>query len=105
MLSAATTGDQARIVWSIAKRMVEREAELRDTFHLETYVNSIVRMDAGGAFRPINAKASSQDGLNPSALCFDELHAHKTRDLYDVLRSAAGSRKNPLFSVHHDGRL
>ena len=97
VLSAATTGDQARIVWYIAKRMVDREAELRDTFHLETYVNSIVRMDAGGAFRPINAKASSQDGLNPSALCFDELHAHKTRDLYDVLRSAAGSRKNPLF--------
>lgn len=97
VLSAATTGDQARIVWRIAKMMVDREPDLRDTFNLEAFANSIVRYDVGGAFRPINAKASSQDGLNPSALCFDELHAHKTRDLYDVLRSAAGARKNPLF--------
>ena len=97
VLSAATTGDQAKIVWNIAKRMVERDADLRDTFNLEAFAQSVVRYEVGGAFRPINAKASSQDGLNPSALCFDELHAHKTRDLYDVLRSAAGSRKNPLF--------
>lgn len=97
VLSAATTGDQARIVWGIAKRMVERSADAREAFTLEAFANAIARYEVGGSFRPINAKASTQDGLNPSALCFDELHAHKTRDLFDVLRSAAGSRKNPLF--------
>ncbi len=97
VLSAATTGDQARIVWNIAQRMVQRDAEVRTEFGLEAFANSIVKYDVGGSFRPINAKASTQDGLNPSALCFDELHAHKTRDLFDVLRSAAGARKNPLF--------
>lgn len=97
VLSAATTGDQARIVWGIAKRMVDRESALRQEFSLEAFANAIARYEVGGSFRPINAKASTQDGLNPSALCFDELHAHKTRDLFDVLRSAAGSRKNPLF--------
>lgn len=97
ILSAATTGDQARIVWGVAKRMVEKSADLREAFTLEAFANAIARYEVGGSFKPINAKASTQDGLNPSALCFDELHAHKTRDLYDVLRSAAGSRKNPLF--------
>lgn len=97
ILSAATTGDQARIVWGVAKRVVQKLAELRETFSLEALANTIVRYEVGGVFKPINAKASTQDGLNPSALCFDELHAHKTRDLYDVLRSAAGARKNPLF--------
>ncbi len=97
ILSAATTGDQARIVWNIAKRMVDRDAQLRQEFSLEAFANAIARYENGGSFRPINAKASSQDGLNPSASNFDELHAHKTRDLFDVLRSAAGSRKNPLF--------
>ncbi len=97
VLSAATTGDQARIVWSVAKRMVEKLPELREHFTLEAFANAIARYEVGGTFKPINAKASTQDGLNPSALCFDELHAHKTRDLFDVLRSAAGARKNPLF--------
>ena len=97
VLSAATTGSQARIVWGVAKRMVEKTPALREAFSLEPFANAIARYEVGGTFRPINAKASSQDGLNPSALCFDELHAHKTRDLYDVLRSAAGARKSPLF--------
>lgn len=97
VLSAATTGDQARIVWGVAKRMVERLPDLREQFTLEPFANAIARYEVGGTFKPINAKASTQDGLNPSALCFDELHAHKTRDLFDVLRSAAGARKNPLF--------
>lgn len=97
VISAATTGDQARIVWGVAKRMVEKVSDLRDAFTLEPFANAIARYEVGGTFRPINAKASTQDGLNPSALCFDELHAHKTRDLFDVLRSAAGARKSPLF--------
>ena len=97
VLSAATTGDQARIVWGVAKRMVEKVPDLREAFTLEPFANAIARYEVGGTFKPINAKASTQDGLNPSALCFDELHAHKTRDLFDVLRSAAGARKSPLF--------
>lgn len=97
VLSAATTGDQARIVWGVAKRMVEKTAELREAFTLEPFARAIARYEVGGTFKAINAKASTQDGLNPSALSFDELHAHKTRDLFDVLRSAAGARPNPLF--------
>lgn len=97
ILSAATTGDQARIVWGVAKKMVQKLPDLRETFNVEAFANAIARYEVSGTFKPINAKASTQDGLNPSALCFDELHAHKTRDLYDVLRSAAGARKNPLF--------
>ena len=44
----------------------------------------------------INAKSSTQDGLNPHLTVIDELHAHKDRSLFDVLRSATGARKNPL---------
>lgn len=97
LFTAATTGDQARIVWGVAKRMCERTPELREAFLVEPFANAIARYETGGTFKPINAKASTQDGLNPSALCFDELHAHKTHDLLNVLQSAAGARANPLF--------
>lgn len=97
VISAATTGNQARIVWGVAKRMVERDAELRGTFQLEAFANAIACYDNGGTCKPVNAKASTQDGLNPSVVSLDEVHAHKTHDLLNVLASAAGARENPLW--------
>lgn len=97
VIAAATTGSQARIVWNIAKRMVEESPDLRDCFDVEAFANAIVRSETAGVFKPINAKASTQDGLNPSHVCLDEIHAHKTHDLMNVLRSAAGARRNPLW--------
>ncbi|OPZ05005.1 MAG: Phage Terminase [Alphaproteobacteria bacterium ADurb.BinA305] len=97
VISGATTGKQARIVFGVAKRMVEKTSALRDAFGLEAFANAIPSYSNGGSFMPINAKASTQDGLNPSTTILDEIHAHKTHDLLNVLRSAAGARANPLF--------
>ncbi|MDZ7711696.1 MAG: terminase TerL endonuclease subunit [Rhodovibrio sp.] len=94
--SAATTGDQARIVWGVARKMVQATKDMRDAFGLETWSKSISCADTGGDFQPINAKSSTQDGLNPHCAIIDELHAHKDRGLFDVLRSARGARRNPL---------
>lgn len=97
VISAATTGSQARIVFNVAKRIVEKLPDLREAFLLEPFANAIARYQNGGTFKPINAKASTQDGLNPSHCIIDEVHAHKTHDLLNVLKSAAGARRNPLF--------
>jgi phage terminase large subunit-like protein len=97
VISAATTGSQARIVFNTAKKIVDKVADLREAFTLEGFVDSIARYEVGGSFKPINAKASTQDGLNPSHCGIDEVHAHKNHDLLNVLKSAAGARKNPLF--------
>lgn len=97
VISAATTGSQARIVFGIAQRMVQQCEPLRAAFDLETFANSVARYEVGGVFKPINAKASTQDGLNPSHASLDEIHAHKSHDLLNVLRSAAGARRAPLF--------
>jgi phage terminase large subunit-like protein len=97
VISAATTGSQARIVFSVAKRMVEMTPDLREAFSLEAFANAIAAWTVGGNFRPINAKASTQDGLNPSHVVLDEIHAHKSHDLLNVLQSAAGARLNALW--------
>ncbi len=97
VVSAATTGKQARIVFNYAKAMVNRTRDLREAFQVEAFANAIASYGNGGTFKPINSKASSQDGLNPSCSILDEIHAHKTHDLLNVLRSAAGGRRNPLF--------
>lgn len=95
--SAATTGDQARIVWNIAKRMVEKMPEWKHEWNIETYARSIEFFNEGGTFKALNAKASTQDGLNPTYVNLDELHAHPNHDLINVLQSASGARQNPLF--------
>lgn len=93
---AATTGDQARIVFDVAKAMVNALPKLRAAFDVQAFKDTIACYKSGGNIKPINAKASTQDGLNPHCSILDELHAHKTRDLFDVLKSARGARKNPL---------
>lgn len=97
IFTAATTGDQARLIFDYACKMIEKTPELKEAFNLEVFANAIVNHDAGGSFKPINAKASTQDGLNPYGASFDEVHAHKSPDLINVLTSAAGARKAPLF--------
>jgi phage terminase large subunit-like protein len=97
VISAATTGSQARIVFNVAKRIVEKTKALREYFGLQAFSNAIARIEVGGTFKPINAKASTQDGLNPSHCGIDEVHAHKDHGLLNVLKSAAGARRNPLF--------
>jgi phage terminase large subunit-like protein len=97
IISGATTGSQARVIFNIAKRMVEMTAGLRTAFGMDAFANAVTSYSNGGVFKPINAKASSQDGLNPSVVLLDEIHAHKSHDLLNVLRSAAGARLSPLF--------
>lgn len=96
-ITAATTGDQARIIFNICKRMLDKSPDLIDAFDLQSFANAIVYPEIGGNLRPINAHASTQDGLNPSHTALDEIHAHKTADLLNVLQSAAGARQNPLW--------
>ena len=97
VVSAATTGDQAKIVWGVAKRMVEKNKDFRDHHKATPYARTIAGLQNGSVFKYISAKASTQDGLNPSCAIIDEVHAHPNHDLINVLKSAAGARSNPLF--------
>jgi phage terminase large subunit-like protein len=93
VVCGATTGTQARIVFGIMQRMVRASPWLRAQ-GVEALANAIVTVD--GTAKPINAKASTQDGLNPSCIVLDESHAQKF-GLHDVLKSAQGARPNPLL--------
>ncbi len=93
VICGAKTGQQARLVFAIMQKMVQRAPWLRAE-GVQALANSIITAD--GSARPINAKASSQDGLNPSCIVLDESHA-QTFELHDVLKSAQGARGNPLL--------
>src|SRR5690606_5466278 len=95
----ATTGEQAGKVFNPAKAMVDRTPELREAFDLKAWARSITCGVTGGYIQPINAKGKTQDGWNPHVGILDELHAHQNRELFDVIKSAFGSRRNPLLWI------
>lgn len=96
--SAATTRDQARIVWSDAKAMVEKTKGIRERFGVETSARSIFVDESNSKFLPLSRdQGGNLDGLNVHGGIIDEVHAHKTRDIYDVIETATGSRDQSLL--------
>ena len=47
-------------------------------------------------FEPLSSEDDTLDGLNAHCVLIDELHAHPTNQLYQVLIEATKSRRNPL---------
>lgn len=97
--SAATTRDQAKITWEAAKMMAERERGFRDAFGVETSAHSIFQTSTASRFQALSAEGNSLDGLNVHCAIIDELHAHQTPKVYDVIESSRGSRKQPLLWI------
>lgn len=96
--SAATTRDQARIVFNDAKRMVERCAGLRANAGVKTSAHAVYIDRTAASFKALSRdQGGNLDGLNVHFACVDELHAHKTRDVWDVLETATGARRQPLL--------
>lgn len=95
--SAATTRDQARIVFDDARAMAERSPGLRVHCGLAIMQHSLTVAATASKFAPLAAEGSTLDGLNVHFACIDELHAHKTRAVYDVIDTARGAREQSLL--------
>lgn len=99
IIIGATTGEQAKKVFEPARKMVEKSPDLRDAFDLKAWAKSITCGQNDGYIQTVNAKGSTQDGHNPHMGVLDELHAHRDRALFDVIKSAFGARTNPLMWI------
>lgn len=90
----ATKRDQAKLVHNDCKKLVQSSG-LKDRIRVR--VSNLHREDTASKLEPLGADHDSTDGLNPNAVCIDELHAHKTRGLIDVMETAVGARRQPVF--------
>lgn len=97
VIIGATTFEQAKKVFTPARKMVLASQDLREAFDITAWAKSITCDQNGGFIQMIHAKSSTQDGWNPHVGVLDELHAHKERGLHDVIKSAFGGRKNSLM--------
>ena len=95
--SFATTRDQAKIVFGDAKVMAEHNEPLRKKFGLDVLANALYVPSTNSTFQAKSAEGSTLDGLNTHLAIVDELHAHKTRAVYDVVETSLGKRRSSLL--------
>ncbi|MCP4426913.1 MAG: terminase large subunit, partial [Chloroflexi bacterium] len=93
--SAATKRDQARISHRDATEMVRRSPQLNQ--RIGVFRDNLHDLKSGSKFEPLSADFNSQDGLNIHGVVADELHAWKQPELWGVLKTGTGSRRQPLM--------
>jgi phage terminase large subunit-like protein len=94
---AATKKDQARILFNEAERMRKASPSLKK--RILSFKDNMNVPGTNSKFEPLGADQDTLDGLNPHGALVDELHAHKSRGLWDVLDTATGSRRQSLLAA------
>jgi phage terminase large subunit-like protein len=92
--TAATSKDQAKLVFDECKRMVraspylsKRVAQYRDELTID---NQDAKLCA------LHSKSDNLDGLNTHGAIIDEYHEHRSSEVSDKIRTSTGARKQAL---------
>jgi phage terminase large subunit-like protein len=95
--SAAVDRDQASIVFNEAANMVEASDAFDDRLSVIRSTKRITFLQKHSVYRALSADVPAKEGLNAHAVLIDELHAQKNREMWDTLRYAGASRRQPLL--------
>jgi phage terminase large subunit-like protein len=95
--SAAADREQASIVFREAASMVRGSPALSSRIEVIESTKRLVFASRGSWYKALSADAPTKEGLNTHGLIFDELHAQRGRNLWDVLTYGGAARRQPLF--------
>lgn len=99
--SAAGDKDQAKIIFQMTKKAIERNPILLNS--VKIYRDEIVVPSTNSIYKVLSADAPTLHGLNGSGIIFDEIWNQPNRDLYDALTQSP-VREEPLtFIVTYAG--
>ena len=102
---AAYDRDQAKVCYDMARYIVEQDDELLDATAIYLSRNEIqLLQNPGGKLKPLSRENLKQFGLNVHGLIYDEVMTLKSREMWDALLTAQGSREQPLcFAISTAG--
>jgi phage terminase large subunit-like protein len=95
--NAAADRDQASIVFNEAANMVRASEMLSAKLEVINSRKSIAYLAGRSTYRALSADVPTKEGINWHCLIFDELHAQKSRDLWDTLAYGGAARRQPLL--------
>ena len=92
--ACAADKDQARIVFNDAKKMIEADPRL--SAGAKIFRDAVEVTSTQSVFRVLSSEAFTKEGLSPTMVVYDELHAAPNRELWDVMNLGSGARVDPL---------
>ena len=100
--SAASSHDQAALIFNYASGMVVQSKSLSSIFKVYGGYGggvgkSIFYPDKMNSYKCLSADADTADGSNVHFAAIDELHRHKKPDLADILQKSTAARSQPLI--------
>ena len=94
--AVATKKDQAKIIWTEAKRMVRKSPALLKRIKPLTHELSSEGFN-DGVFKPLASDSDTLDGLNVHGVLMDEIHQWKNgKALFDIMADGTTAREQPL---------
>lgn len=98
---AAASRDQAQILLGQAHGFIRRTPALGERLRVKQ--REIVRRDGGGRIRVLASDVDTADGVIPTLALVDELHRHRSADLYGVFRDGLGPRQGRMVTISTAG--
>ena len=101
LYSAASTRDQAALVFQHVVGMVRQQEQLRDRLTVYgagggSIQRSVVYDEEMSSYKCLAADANTADGSNVHCAVIDEVHRHKSPELAEVLQKSTAARRQPL---------
>ena len=97
VFSAAVDKEQAKVCWDAAVAMIEQSTPLLKRTMLSK--KAIAVESSRSTFKPLSKDTKNKDGFNPHGAIIDEFHKWPTLEIYDVIRSGMGARRQPLIFI------
>lgn len=94
--TAAGDKKQAGIIFDESMKMGQAEPALAERLVFRKSKKEIEYPDNSGYYCALSADVKLKEGINWSALLFDELHTQKTRDMWDTLVGGGVAREQGL---------
>lgn len=92
--AAAVKKEQAKIVWNNTSYLLKKSMFSKlVTFHR----NNLYMESTWGKCEPLSSDSKSLDGLDTHFASLDELHAHPTPAVHDLVDDSTGARSQPII--------
>jgi phage terminase large subunit-like protein len=93
---AAVKRDQAKLVWDNVKNLTKDTGFAKNI----TYLTNKLTIEATNSkCEPLSSDAKSLDGLDTHFASLDELHAHPSGEVYNLIDDSIGARRQPMIFV------
>jgi phage terminase large subunit-like protein len=100
---AAASRDQASLMYKQAVGFVRRSPQLEQAILVREGTRELRLMGSTGRVKVLASDSNTADGIAPTLFLCDELHRHKSPDLYAVARDGLGKRNGRMVTISTAG--